>query len=93
MAIVAKEIIMNGITKETFDSADKETQLRILFDYQHGTHENINKILELLKAHPGNCDDRFKKLENMKMKNTALSAIMGLIGGFSAMVAKLKLWG
>ena len=84
---------MNGISKETFETANQKTQLNILFDYQKGTHGNIEQILVLLQKHPTDCDVRFKKMEKRKFKDTIISGGMGFIGGFSAMVAKLKIWG
>ncbi len=51
---------MNGISKETFEAANEKTKLSILFDYQKGTHSNIESILSLLQKHPLDCEKRFK---------------------------------
>lgn len=83
---------MNGITRETFKEADEKTRIDILFDFQKDTSDNIKTIMDLLQQHPTDCDSRFKKLENMKYKNTGIAAGLGLIGGFSAMILKLKFW-
>jgi|FLOH01.1.fsa_nt_gi hypothetical protein len=84
---------MNGISKETFEAANEKTKLSILFDYQKGTHSNIESILSLLQKHPLDCEKRFKKLEHRKLLDTVLSGGLGFVGGFSAMAAKLKFWG
>jgi len=84
---------MNGITKQTFQDADEKTRFGILFDYQFTTAQDIREIKNLMQKHPHGCEERFKKLENRKLKDTIVSGGLGLIGGFSAMVAKLKFWG
>lgn len=84
---------MNGITKETFQAADKQTQLSILFDYQKGTNTTTAEILELMREHPKGCEDRFKKLEKKQPVNTVVAGGLGFLGGFVAMAAKLKFWG
>lgn len=77
---------MNGITKETFKEADNDTKLDILFDYIQNIHKSQAK-------HPEKCNERFDRLENKGIKDTAFSAGFGLVGGFAAMAAKLKWWG
>ena len=84
---------MNGITKQTFQDADEKTRFGILFDYQICMSGDIKKIKELLEKHPPGCEERFKKLENRKLKDTVISGGLGFIGGFTAMAAKLKFWG
>jgi predicted transcriptional regulator len=83
---------MTSITKETFKEADDNTKMDILFDYQKNTSCDIKDIIELLRKHPGNCEDRFKKLENKKFKDTIVAGGMGLIAGFSTVLAKIKFW-
>jgi len=84
---------MIGITKETFQEADEKTKLDILFDFQVTTSKGINDILKLLQQHPSDCEDRFKRLENRKFRDSLVSSGFGLVGGFAAMAAKLKFWG
>jgi Mg2+ and Co2+ transporter CorA len=84
---------MTGITKETFKEADPETKMDILFDCQRETSDDIKQIMKLMQEHPLNCESRFKKLEKRKFKDTIVAGGMGFIGGFSAVIAKLKLWG
>ena len=83
---------MTSITRETFKEADDTTKMDILFDYQKETSGDIKSIINLMQEHPGNCEDRFKKLESRKFKDTFIAGGLGLIGGFSAMIAKLKFW-
>ena len=84
---------MSGITKQTFQDADEKTRSGILFDYQFDTAQDIKEIKGILKKHPLGCEERFKNLENRKLRDTIISGSLGLIGGFSAMAAKLKFWG
>jgi hypothetical protein len=84
---------MPGIAKETFKEAGPETKMDILFDYQKETSFDIKQIKQLMEGHPLNCETRFKMLENRKFKDTIVAGSLGFIGGFSAMVAKLKFWG
>jgi hypothetical protein len=84
---------MTGITKETFTRADIETQMGILYDYHRDTSEGIKDIQTLLQKHPSDCEKRFVALETRKIKDTAISGGMGLLGGFLTMAAKLKFWG
>jgi len=84
---------MNGITKQTFQGANEKTRFEILFDYQFDTAQDIKEIRKLMEKHPPGCEERFKKLENRKLKDTVISGGLGFIGGFTAMAAKLKFWG
>ena len=91
---------MTGISKETFKRADPETKLDILFDYHRDTSQGIKNIEALLTQHPTDCEKRFsvlenrsEKLESRKIRDTAFSGGMGLLGGFLTMAAKLKFWG
>ena len=84
---------MTGITKDTFKNADQETKLDILFDYHCDTSQGIKNIEALLQKHPTDCEKRFTTLEKRKVKDTAFSGGMGLIGGVLTMAAKLKFWG
>ena len=77
---------MNGITKETFKECDTDSKLDILFDYIQDIHNEQ-------ATRPAECEARFKALENQKPFNTAVSAIMGIVGGAAAVFAKLKIWG
>ena len=84
---------MTGITKETFKEADTHTKLDILFDY-------IKDIYNLQETQNGTflnhidvCNAKFYKLNKKKMKDTAIASGFGFIGGFSAVLAKLKIWG
>jgi len=54
---------MTGITKETFTSADPETELDILFDYHSNTSKGIKNIESLLQQYPTDCEKRFVTLE------------------------------
>jgi len=84
---------MNGITKQTFQGANEKTRFEILFDYQLDMASDIREIKELMQKHPLGCEERFKNLENRKLKDTVVSGGLGFIGGFTAMAAKLKFWG
>jgi hypothetical protein len=84
---------MSEITKETFEKFDTDSKLNTLFDYHSSTSLGIKNIESLLQGHPKDCEKRFTKLEKTKIKNTAFSAAMGFVGGFVAMLTKLKFWG
>jgi len=84
---------MNAITKETFKEADINTKMDILFDYQHNTDANVQKLVDLISKRPTGCEERFKKIETKKIKDTAMASGLGFIGGFTAVVAKMKFWG
>lgn len=84
---------MNGISKETFEKADGRTRMDILFDYQKNTYNQIKEIKEILRQHPLNCDERFKRVEKKIPLNTAIAASSGFIGGAAVILAKLKFWG
>ena len=77
---------MSGITKETFKEADADTKLDILFDY-------VKDIYSTQTAQIETCNKRFKKIEKRKVKDTVVACSLGLIGGFAAVIAKLKIWG
>jgi hypothetical protein len=81
---------MNGITKETFHAADEKTRSDILFDLLKNTYSDIQKVKAALEKHPLNCDERFKKLESNRIKDTGIAAGMGFFGGFSAILAKIS---
>jgi len=76
------------IEKDSFDGADTSTKLSILFDYQ----KNTRKILKLLGQHPTGCEARFKKIEKKAFFSMIITPPAAFLGGFAAIVAKLKWW-
>ena len=72
---------MTGITKETFEAANEDTKLSILFDICYDIREKQKTI-------PAMCDKRFKILEDRKFKDTAIAGTLGFVGGFIAVLGK-----
>jgi hypothetical protein len=74
---------MNEIKKETFEKMSVNLQMLVIFDYVHSIHEFI-------KNQPAICDTRIKKIEKSRPIDLLYSGIGGLIGGFIAIIAKIK---
>jgi len=72
---------MDGISKETFDRAETDIKLSILFDYLTEIHDQQKRQFE-----KGN--KRFETLEKQKTKAYTIGGIAGLIGGFIAVLTK-----
>jgi len=71
---------MNGeyrIDEQTYKAMDHASQNWMLF--------------QTFNSYRDECDGRFRKLENRKRIDTALSSGSGLLGGFLAIIAS-KLW-
>ena len=71
----------DSIEKETYVQADDRTRHALTYDMIMGLYRKFDE-------HKLPCENRFKKLENNKRKNTGMSAITGFIGGFAAVLAK-----
>ena len=72
---------MDGISKETFDSAETDVKLSILFDCLTEIHLQQKKQFE-------KGDKRFEALEKQKIKAYAIGGIGGIVGGFIAFFTK-----
>ena len=80
---------MNGYSKKTFEAADSDTKLNILFDCVLTIHSKIENHHEIIcPSRLAECELRFKKIEHIRWWNTAASACGGVIGGAVAMVGK-----
>lgn len=74
----------NGIemSKEVFnDLRDTDSKLDAIFDVLVSVHKHC-------KCRAETCNTRIEQLEKKKTRDTTLSAGMGVLGGFIAMVAK-----
>lgn len=83
----------NGfVKKDTFLGAEQETRDALLYDMLSTTHDAIVSDKAEIKGCIKKVDDRTRKLENRKIKDTAIatttSAIAGAIGGFVAVITK-----
>jgi hypothetical protein len=74
------------INRDTYTGADEKTRNLMTFDLLTGIHEKVDKLNIHYETHIGVCDKRFKKLENRKKIDAALSGGAGLVGGFIAQV-------
>jgi len=72
---------MSDIKKDTFREAPVKTKFDMLYDICTGISETQEAALD---KH----DTRIKVLESRKIKNTALAAITGIIGGITAVLGK-----
>jgi hypothetical protein len=72
-------------SQKTFNEATVDTKLNLLFDLVRSIHE-FQRIQVTMN------NDRFKILEGKKYSNTMYSAVMGFIGGFAAVTAKMLFW-
>ena len=80
---------MNGYSKQTFEAADSDTKLNILFDCVLTIHSKIQNQSDIIcPQRIAECELRFKKIEHTRWWNTAASACGGVIGGAVAMVGK-----
>ena len=83
---------MNGITRNTFEDADVDTKLNILFDYQKNTHGDIQVIKSAMELHPLDCPVRFEKLEKRRIKDSWIFALLALFGGLIGGAGKSFGW-
>ena len=74
----------HGIKKETYVEADEKTTKALTFDLLNKVYEKVEEAEKRHVEHLGNCDNRFKVLENKKKKDTAVAAASGFGGGFTA---------
>ena len=72
---------MDGISKETFNSAEADVKLNILFDFLTEIHSQQKKQFEA-------GDKRLQALEKQKLKFYSIAGIGGIIGGFIAVMTK-----
>lgn len=78
----------DGISRETFDKADTDTKLGIIFDQNKDLKSTLESSKVEHKAHKVGCDTRFSKLEKRKKIDTGLASGAGLVGGFIASLFK-----
>ena len=85
----------HGIKKETYVGADEKTTKELTFDLLNNLSEEIKSTNEFHVEHIKACGSRFKKIENRKKRNTAISVASGFGGGFTAvaMTWLKKHWG
>lgn len=77
----------HGIKKETYVGADEKTGKALTFDLLDNIYKKVEEIKGCHDNHMEVCDARFRKIENRKKKDRALSAASGFGGGFVAMAA------
>ena len=85
----------HGIKKETYVDADEKTTKALTYDLLDNLYVKMSDTAELQVQQVEKCGMRFKKIENGKKKDTAISAISGFGGGFVAVAATWikKIWG
>jgi len=83
---------MNGITRNTFEDADVDTKLNVVFDYQQDMHRDIQIIKTALGLHPKDCSIRFDKLEKRRIRETWIFGILALFGGLIGGMGKSFKW-
>lgn len=82
----------HGISRETFEGYDVNSKLNTIFDLHCGLHDKLekhaaNQIISC-KDRQDSCDKRIGKLENRKKFDSILSSLMGIVGGFFAVIGK-----
>lgn len=75
-------------SKDTFERADQETKLYMIFDIAKSTNDVLTLSLKEYLAHKKACEDRFKKLENRKWRDKGIASASGFLGGFLAMISE-----
>jgi len=83
---------MNGITKDTFKDADRDTQMLILFDVSITTNDAVTTLTSHCPDQRRECEAQLVKIRSGQRWDKAWSVAGGFIGGFSAMVAKVAFW-
>lgn len=87
----------NGVSRETFEKMPVESKLDTMFDYIKDIHIIIDARGKEHTEHIEVCMSKFRRIEKNESKRTAISAATagagGVIGGFAAMLAKLKIFG
>ena len=85
----------HGIKKETYVEADEKTTKALTFDLIENLFTKLNETSEFHVKHLETCGARFKKIENRKKRDTAVSVASGFGGGFTAvaMTWLKKHWG
>ena len=78
----------HGVKRDTYINADPDTTKALTYDMLDHIAGKVDEIKTIYEGHLGACDIRFKKLENKKKRDTAISAISGGIGGFLAIATK-----
>jgi len=85
------------VSKEAFDSADNKTKLLLIYGMLKDIGINLSEHVAYQESNCGKrskkCDARFIKIERRKITNAGISATGGFIGGFVAMILKIKFWG
>ena len=76
----------NVITRETFETLNDSGKLGIVFDIVTSIHANCS-------AQQNTCAQRFDKIEKRKWVSVVASAGGGLVGGFIAIISKIKIFG
>lgn len=75
------------IDKDTYVEADEKTTKALTFDLLTNIHNKVDELKDCYHKHLGICEDRFKKIEDGKKRDTAVAAASGVAGGFLAVVA------
>ena len=85
------------ISREAFESADDHTKQLLIFDMLQAQSKLLTGSTEAQKtfctARCQICDTRMKALEGRKFLNGGLAAGGGFVGGFVAMILKIRYWG
>jgi hypothetical protein len=94
---------LGGVTKESFVHSSKDAELNAEYTYDilSGLSSvllcEIQDIKNQCTCRMGKCSERMsaqdKTIARLGKVNMAVSAGGGIVGGFLAMIAKIKFWG
>jgi hypothetical protein len=83
-----------SISRESFNSADSETKLLLIFDMLLEQNKLLAESSEqqklLCERRCSSCDQRFIKLERRRLFHTTLATLGGILGGFVAILIKIN---
>lgn len=85
-----------SVSRESFNSADEETKLLLIYDMLNQQNEMLRLHAEVqatdCKQRGEGYDTRLKKLEGRRKVDTGVAALGGVLGGAIAVIVKLKIW-
>ena len=84
------------VSRNTFEGADPETKLLLIYDMlvDHNAllAAHIDKQDKSCEQRSAECGKRFIKLEKGKKVDAGIAATGGMLGGFIAIICKVRFW-